>query len=92
LKCERCGERDAEILQTNLVRTGERDEAQTQHLCQVCATVNPAAWQAGLDQLLKSGQDLTPEQRGALEGLANMLRQLRPDSGGDRCSSHGDVG
>jgi protein-arginine kinase activator protein McsA len=82
LKCERCGEREAEVLQTDVVRTAELNEAQTQHLCPVCAKVDPAAWQAGLEQMLKSGQDWTPEQRSALEGLANMLRQLRPDAGG----------
>jgi protein-arginine kinase activator protein McsA len=83
LKCERCGEREAEVLQTNLVRTVERDEAQTQHLCRVCAPVDPATWAAGVEQLLKPDQDLTPEQRSALEGMADMLRRMRPDSDGN---------
>jgi protein-arginine kinase activator protein McsA len=91
LQCERCGEREAEVHQTTLIRTGEAGEAHTQHLCKACASVDPAAWQAGLDQLLKSGENLTPEQLGALKGLADMLRQLRPDSGSDSGSSHGKL-
>ena len=50
LKCERCGEREAEVLHTNLVRTAERDDARTQHLCRNCANVDPNAMQAGVDR------------------------------------------
>jgi protein-arginine kinase activator protein McsA len=81
LKCERCGEREAEVLLASLVHMTERNEAQTQQLCRVCANVDPAAWQAGLEHILKSGQALTPEQRSSLEGLAGMLKRLRPDMG-----------
>ena len=89
LKCERCREHEAEVHHTNLVRTAERNEAQTQHLCRVCANVDPTVWQAALEQMLKSEQELTPEQRSSLEGFADMLRQLRLDAGSKDAGSQG---
>jgi hypothetical protein len=81
LKCERCGEREAEVVFANVVRTAEGEEAQSQQLCRGCAKVDPAAMEARLEGLLGSEQELTPEQRSALQGVSDLLKELRPDAG-----------
>lgn len=79
MRCERCGEREAETLATNLVRTEERNEARTKNLCRACANVDPDAMRTGLARILEMSKDLPPEDRGDLEGLADLLKRWPSD-------------
>jgi hypothetical protein len=80
MKCERCGEREVEIAFTNLVRTEERNEARSEQLCRVCANVDPDGMRTGLARILEMAKDLPPEDRGDLEGLADVLKRWPPDT------------
>jgi protein-arginine kinase activator protein McsA len=41
MKCERCGEREAEVLRDQLVRTAEGEELRRSQLCAHCGNVGP---------------------------------------------------
>jgi hypothetical protein len=69
MKCQRCGEREAEVHSAHIVRTGERDEARTELLCTVCATFSANDLRRTLHGLLELMPDMAPGDRRHIEGM-----------------------
>jgi hypothetical protein len=83
MKCQRCGEREAEVHHTNIVRTEGRGEAQTEQLCTVCANFDASDLRGSLLGLLRLMPDMAPEHRRHIEGMIEKLEDGSTDPGPD---------
>ena len=85
MKCERCGERDADVHFTSIQNT----KARTQQLCQICADSTlgegvPDALKRQFEFLMGGGRPLTDEE---LEAIRRFSAALDGGTGDDQGQS-----
>ena len=89
MKCEHCGEREAEVQRVNVVRSAEGEDARTENLCRVCASFDPNAMRSALSDILERAKDLPAEDRGNLQALEDTLKRWSAREGGDGSEAQG---